>query len=145
MHPVIFREIWGLPDKCINDDIVFLPMKGFSETHAFSDVGVLMTSEHALAINGHYNCRTGAITYNVVVVGTGAICRYDLGGTSHGPAGRYHSHSVKRADDVRRKLPNVDRRDDLRGLTAKQAWDKLCEDAKITHTGTFFEPEELCR
>ena len=55
------------------------------------------------------------------------------------------SISLKTEKCVRRQLPKAIGRDDLQGLTAKEAWNKLCVEGNIAHTGEFFEPEVQCR
>jgi hypothetical protein len=124
---------------------VFLPTQGFEGSFGFQGIEVLGVShDMPLYIGGHYSCRTGAIVYNLTVKGSGAICRYCLGGTNHSPFGRYHKHSVNGAGDVAKGLPYVERRDDLKGLTAREVWCVLCKEARIFHIGDFFDPEVNC-
>jgi hypothetical protein len=140
-----YESFWAMPDKCINEEIVFDPHPTIQGVFAFEHVEVITPGYEGVLLNGWYHCKIGAITYNFTLNGVGAISRYCAGNQVHGDGGRYHQHYIGSKSCVRRQLPRVYRRDDLRGLTAKQVWDQLCADAKITHTQIFFEPEHRCK
>jgi hypothetical protein len=140
-----FDALWSLPDKCVNEDIVFIPHRSIPSVFVFEDVEVIHTSFDGLFINGTYHCKVGSIVYNFTLAGTGAITRYCLGSTEHGDSGRFHQHLIRTEDCVRRQLPFAIQRDDFRGLTALQAWNKLCGESGIAHVGMFFEPELMCK
>ena len=110
---------------------------------SFDDVEVL-TEDFNLRVNGTFSCRSGALAINFVVVGIGPVHRYCLGGSRHGDGGRYHQHIIQEEDDARLNLPYAVRRDDLKDLSSEAAWQKICQESSITHTGEFFPPEELC-
>ena len=131
-------------DKCVNSDVIFSRHKTITDAMAFSDLEVLVSTIERVVISGHYNCSAGSFAYNISVVGGGIISRYCAGGQNHSDQGRYHQHICKRDDDVRRQLPIAVKRDDLKGLTAKQGWELLCHEMNIHHIGTFFEPEVKC-
>lgn len=144
MNRLEFEALWSLSGKCVNDDIEFVRLRGYTHVFGFDGVQILNELCDSLYIGGHYNCLTGAVVYNVLLKGIGSICRYCVGGGIHGNAGRFHFHRVDKELDVRRQLPYVIRRDDLKGLTARQVWEKLCSEANVVHTGIFFDPELRC-
>ena len=145
MYQREYEDIWRSPDKCVNDDIAFAPRRGCINIFDFDGIEVINSTVEGLLIGGHYNCNTGAVTFNMHIRGVGAISRYCVGGTRHGDVGRYHQHSIRKDEDIRRHLPHAVRRDDLRGLTARRVWETPCTEACITHVGTFFDPEEMCK
>src|SRR5664279_4771997 len=100
-------ELWGLPAKCVNEDIVFALAKGYTYLYTFGDLDVLSESVETLRVNGQYNCKIGSTMFNFVVPGFGAICRYCLGNAVHDGAGRYHMHTLLRPEDARRHLPHA--------------------------------------
>jgi hypothetical protein len=71
----------------------------------------------------------------------GSIHRYDMGGARHRRAGRFHQHIIVGKNDVRLKLPNAESRNDLKGIEPEAAWNKICSESAIVHTGEFFPPE----
>ena len=144
MSPSEFRTLWNLRDKCVNEDIVFTPMRGFSDGFEVKPVPVLNTQTPNLLIGGSFNCKTRAVVYNFQLEGFGPICRYCAGGVKHPKVGRWHRHIYLRPGDVASNLPRAERRDDLKGLTPRAVWAKLCAEAGIVHTQKFFDPEVKC-
>jgi hypothetical protein len=140
-----FNAFWSIPDKCVNEDISFLPHRTLRDVFEFEGVEIITSSHDGVLLNGKYHCGLGAVSYNMVLVGTGAITRFCLGFNRHDNVGRFHQHLIKNKECVRRQLPYAIDRHDYRSLTAQQAWTKLCVEAGITHVGQFFEPEVLCR
>ncbi len=75
--------------------------------------------------------------------GVGRICRLDVDGTAHRPAGRSHKHSVQSERCSDRNLPDgVIDRADLSGRSLAELFAVFCEMAQITHLGTFEPPAE---
>jgi hypothetical protein len=144
MNKPEFDELWR-GEKSIIDDIHFSLSKGFTDVWSFDDVEIHGTSYEGLFVNASFACDTGSVVYNFIIKGLGGVHRYCLGGTVHGDAGRYHQHILSDENDVRRQLPNVVPRNDLRGLSTLQSWRLVCQEANITHTGEFFEAEGLCK
>jgi hypothetical protein len=125
--------------------VVFLPLDAVRNSYGFSNVLVIgMDTDEILYMGGHFNCRTGGTTFSFTVEGIGAICRYCIGGAVHKPYGRNHVHKVKKERDVERRLPSIERRDELKNLTPKKIWETVCAEANIHHNGEFFEPEAEC-
>ncbi len=95
----------------------------------------------ALRLNINYNPEVGSKTFNVTAGGVGPICRLDVDGPAHRPAGRSHKHSLQTDRCPERNLPdNVDDRADLAGKTIAELFAIFCQMADITHQGTFFPP-----
>lgn len=137
--------LWSLADKCVNGDIVFVPHRSVPNVFSFERLEILNSMMDGVYMNGHFNCSVPCVTFNITIEGVGAVSRYCVGGPKHGNVGRFHQHSVRREDDIRKQLPYAVRRDELRGLRAKRVWEVICSEANIVHVGTFFEPEEMCR
>lgn len=136
-----FLDLRDLPDKLIIDDIEF----GGSVLHEpvllFEGIKVQNSLGYDLRVSGKYNPLIPSIVYNFRILDVGAICRYEVNSTVH-EGTRTHKHALVEEEDPRRNLPTrVTPRPDLEGKTAKQVWAKLCEEAKIKHTGRFLSPE----
>lgn len=90
-----------------------------------------------------YNEISDAKTLNVYSPQVGPICRLDLDGPAHRPAGRTHKHSLQDERCPDRNLPDgVIDRPDLSGSTLRRAFQELCRMANIVHNGAFEAPDE---
>jgi hypothetical protein len=88
-----------------------------------------------------HNPEIGSTTVNVHVPGTGPVCRLDIDGPAHRPAGRCHKHSLQSERCPSRNLPDdVADRGDLSGKSAREVFEAFCAMARIVHEGTFVEP-----
>ena len=140
-----FEALWAERDKCVMEDITWRRPPGVrKDLFCFDYVPVVCQSGIELGVNGSYSCPTGASTFNFTVNGLGPISRYCVGGTEHKEASRYHQHILIHEKHVRQNLPYAEARPNMEGMTPKQAWDYICQEADITHTGQFFEPEVDC-
>ena len=137
-----FDQLWKA-QKSIVDDIEFVRDDDSLHNFVFSEV-IVHGTEAAFVLNGHYDCLTGYFSVNFIIPGVGPVHRYDLGGDRHHSAGRYHEHRIETLHCARRNLPFALERSDLEGLTPSEAWQKICAEASIVHTGSFFPPEVLC-
>lgn len=91
-----------------------------------------------LRLNISFNPESGAKTINVVIQGVGPICRLDVDGPAHRPAGRCHKHSLQTARCPGRNLPDaVIDRPDLSGKPITEVFQHFCELADIQYTGSF--------
>jgi hypothetical protein len=85
----------------------------------------------------------GSKTINVHVPGLGPICRLDVDGPAHRPAGRSHKHSLQNERCPDRNLPDgVIDRPDLAGSTLRQVFTEFCRIADIKHLGQLDTPDE---
>jgi hypothetical protein len=137
-----FERLRDLPGKVIRADIKFGQRKqapGF-----FADgIEVENSSGISLKLNVRFDPEIGSKTVNVVAMGVGPICRLDVDGPPHRPAGRSHKHSLQTLRCPERNLPDkVIDRPDLAGKTIKEIFEVFCEMAQITHEGTFTVPSE---
>lgn len=135
-----FRELRKLPDKEIHADIVFRRSSKTAPNLSFTGVPVSNALDIDVRLNGTYKPDIPSVTFNFVVAGVGPICRIDANGSLHGPAGRTHKHELRQESDPSNSLPDPRERPDLRGKTAREIWDILCMQARITHTGAFVDP-----
>jgi len=136
-----FLDLRDLPDKLIIDDIEFFESQLCGPFLIFEGIKIQNSKGYDLRLNGRYNPLLPSIVYNFRILDVGAICRYEVNSTEHNGS-RTHKHALVEEDDPRRNLPTrVTPRPDLEGKTAKQVWDKVCQEAKIEHTGKFISPE----
>ena len=140
MNRAEFETIRDLPGKAIRDDIAFIASKNTNPVMVFDGVAIENALGVDLVVNGHYHPKFGAVTYNFVDRSAGAICRVDVNGQVHKPAGRTHKHSVKSETDVRKHLPNADAAPHYVGKTPREIWEMICAAANITHHGRFIDP-----
>lgn len=97
-----------------------------------------------LRMNISVNPEIGAKTINVVEAGVGPICRLDVDGPAHPPAGRGHKHSLQTPECSARNLPDrVVDREDLRGKPLREVFAEFCRLADIDHRGTLECPDEV--
>lgn len=90
-----------------------------------------------------YNPEIGSKTCNVYVPGFGPICRLDVDGPTHRPAGRSHKHSLQGPRCPERNLPDaVIDRPDLAGRSFREVFAAFCAMANIVHKGELLIPDE---
>jgi hypothetical protein len=90
-----------------------------------------------------YNPEIGSKTCNVYVPGLGPICRLDVDGPAHRPAGRSHKHSLQGQRCPERNLPDaVLDRPDLAGKSLREVFEAFCAMAHIVHNGELVIPDE---
>jgi len=143
MTPEEFDLFWREP-KCVNDDVVYSPVKDLPHWLEFERLVVLGSSREDICVGGTFNCRTGQITFSFSIQGKAQVCRYDVNGAVHKNEGRTHKHFIKSPRCVSRQLPHAVRRDDLIGLTAPEVWVILCKEASLEHPRDFFDPKGHC-
>ncbi|MFC7331954.1 hypothetical protein [Rhodocista pekingensis] len=77
------------------------------------------------------------------VTGIGPICRLEVDGRPHKPAGRSHKHALHTPDCPRENLKRgVIDRGDLNGQSLKAVFDAFCRMAHIIHVGELIVPPE---
>jgi hypothetical protein len=135
-----FEALRGMPGKVIRGDIRLVQRR---QTHPamIAEVAIENSSHTALKLNISYNPEVGSKTFNVTAIGIGPICRLDVDGPAHRPAGRSHKHSLQTDRCPDRSLPDgVIDRPDLAGKTVVDLFAIFCQMADITHEGTFYLP-----
>jgi hypothetical protein len=96
-----------------------------------------------LVLTISYNEVVGAKTLNVHVPGVGPICRLDVDGNAHRPAGRSHKHSLREERCPDRNLPDaIIDRPELAGSSLRAVFTDFCRMANITHLGHIEAPDE---
>lgn len=141
MNRAEFEQLRALSGKVIDADIEFKASSKTSPCLVFEQVQVRNDLNWEVLLNGTYKPFIPAVSFNFVIKGLGPICRLDVNGTIHGEQGRTHKHDLHDEEDPRRNLPQAISRQDLKGKTARQVWELLCQQANIVHTGRFFDPE----
>jgi hypothetical protein len=135
-----FETLRDMPDKVIRGDIRLVQRR---QTHPamVAEIEIHNSSSTALKLNITYNPEIGSKTFNVTAVGIGPICRLDVDGPAHRPAGRSHKHSVQTDRCPERSLPDgVIDRPDLAGRSVIELFSIFCQMAHIAHEGTFYPP-----
>ena len=134
-----FEGLRDLPNKEVTQDIVFLTRGQTKLVHEADGIPILNGDGENLIVNLRYNEARQSATINVVLQGKGPICRIDVRSNVHKDAGRNHKHSFYEERDWIDNLPQAEARNDLAKCNIEELWDHFCEEAKITHTGSFVQ------
>jgi hypothetical protein len=114
MNRAEFEELRDLPGKRIVRDIILKRKKEGSVVYASGAVPIESDASAVANLYVEYNDATESKTINVMIVGVGPICRLDVDGKVHRPAGRSHKHSLRTPECPSDNLPlNVIDRSDL--------------------------------
>jgi hypothetical protein len=139
-----FEELRDLPGKKIRRDIRLSRKKDLLPNLTADNITIENELGIDVVMNINYNEEVGSKTINVVLKGRGPICRLDVDGPPHRPAGRSHKHSLQNSRCPDRNLPdNVFDRPDLAGKPLHELFTLFCKMARIDHEGTFESPDEL--
>lgn len=137
----VFERLRDFGGKSIATDISFSKSKHLHPNVLCDNIKIANGFGENLKLSIKYNPETDGVVFNVTLDGN-AICRLCVRGMAHGPAGRTHKHSVQGPDCVENHLGNnVQRRDDLKEHSVREAFDAFCRMAKIEFSGTFAEPD----
>lgn len=137
MDRAAFEAVRDIPGKVIRVDIRLAARRQTQPALVAENIVIENDSSVALRLNISYNPEVGSKTFNVTAAGVGPICRLDVDGPAHRPAGRSHKHSLQTDRCPER---NVDDCADLAGKTVTDLFAIFCQMADITHLGTFFPP-----
>lgn len=143
MNRAEFEALRDIKDNIIQSDIRFAKSKATSPLLIAEGIRIMNALGTDVRLSIHYNPRIGSKTFNVHVPGLGPICRLDVDGPPHKPAGRCHKHSLQTEQRAGRNLPDgVIDRPDLSGRTVQELFEAFCQMANITHNGTLEAPDE---
>jgi len=137
-----FEALRDLPGKVIRGDMRFA--KGRATAPVLTIDGVVIENQGGidLRLNISFNPVTGAKSFNVHVPGLGPICRLDVDGPAHRPAGRSHKHALTSERCPDRNLPDrVADRPDLSGRSLADLFAEFCSMGGIEHQGTLIGPD----
>jgi hypothetical protein len=138
-----FEALRDLQRKRIVGDISFRKLSATRPLLVADDVRIENSFGVDLRMNLWYNPEVGTKTFNVYVLGLGPICRLDVDGPLHWPAGRSHKHALQGARCPDRNLPDgVQDRPELAGLNLRSLFAGFCSDAGIEHVGQLEAPDE---
>lgn len=141
MDRVAFEALRDIPAKVIRGDIRLAARRQTQPALVAESILIENGSGVVLRLNISYNPEIGSKTFNVIAAGVGPICRLDVDGPAHYPAGRSHKHSLQTHRCPERNLPDkVDDRADLAGKSLIELFAIFCQMADIIHEGTFFPP-----
>jgi hypothetical protein len=137
-----FEALRDLPGKRIDSAIRFKSPRNLSPLLVAESVPILTSSGEQLLLNINYNPIVGSKTFNVVRPGVGPICRLDVDGPPHRPAGRCHKHSLQSPRCPDRNLPDgVVDRPDCSGKSIRDLFAVFCGLGQIEFTGTLHSPD----
>jgi hypothetical protein len=129
-----FETLRDLPDKVIRSDIRFSRRQATAPSLVAEDIVIENTGGVELRLDITFNPEVGSKTLNVHVPGVGPICRLDVDGPAHRPAGRSHKHALRSERCPDRNLPDeVVDRPDLSGGSLRESFDERCRLGKIRH------------
>ncbi|NOY91025.1 MAG: hypothetical protein GXP55_07405 [Deltaproteobacteria bacterium] len=139
-----FETLRDLPGKVIKGDIKLSRRQATAPALVAEGIVIDNAGGVELKLNITFNPEVGSKTFNVRAVGVGPVCRLDVDGPAHRPAGRSHKHSVQSDRCPDRNLPDgVIDRPDLAGRSLNEVFSVFCEMAQIDHQGTFMAPLDL--
>ena len=141
MNRTQFEAIRDLPGKVIKADIRFSRRQATAPALTAEGIAIDNEADVDLRLNITFNPEVGSKSFNVHVPGLGPICRVDVDGPAHRPAGRSHKHSVQNERCPDRNLPDgVADRPELAGKSVREVFDIFCGMAQISHEGAFEPP-----
>lgn len=136
-----FEALRDLPGKRITVDVRFSAPRNASPLYVAEGIAIENDANVELRLNVNFNPLAGSKTFNVVLLGVGPICRLDVDGPAHAPAGRSHKHALQTTRCSDRNLPDgVVDRPELAGLPLEEAFAIFCKQAHITFTGRIAWP-----
>jgi hypothetical protein len=138
-----FEALRDIEGKQIEQDIRFAKRQAHLPALLAEQIRIENGEGVDLILTISYNPEVGSKTFNVHVPGRGPICRLDVDGPAHRPAGRSHKHALQDTRCPDRNLPDeVVDRPDLSGQGVRELFQEFCNMAKIEHTGVFEAPDE---
>jgi hypothetical protein len=139
-----FEALRDEPNKIIEGPIRLVRRVATSPALVADGIVIQSSSGFDARLSVAYNPEIGSKTCNVYVPGLGPICRLDVDGPAHRPAGRSHKHSLQSARCPDRNLPDdVLDRPDLAGRSLREVFRAFCEMAHIVHNGELIIPDEF--
>lgn len=138
-----FEHLRDLPGKSISGAVKFKKSKNTSPAVRAEDIVIENSAGLELMLDVMWNPKRGSKTFNVTAVGAGPICRLDVDGPPHRPAGQSHKHSLKTPACPDENLPlDVKDMPHYSGKSVRDLFDEFCGMANISFTGTFEAPDE---
>lgn len=141
MDRIAFEALRDASSKLIRGDIRLIQTRPTAPLWTAEGVRIENALGFDAKLNVTFNPRTGGKTFNVSVRGIGPICRLDIDGHLHPPAGRTHKHGLRTPGCPDRNLPHADPRPELTGASLEEAFVAFCAMASIRHEGRFLGPE----
>ena len=136
-----FEALRDIPGKEIRENIRFAK-KLVTAPALVAEVSISNALGADLRLNITFNPEVGSKTFNVHAPKVGPICRLDVDGAPHRPAGRSHQHALQTPACPDENLPRVDDRPDLSGKSLRALFDVFCKLGNIQHIGSFESPDE---
>jgi len=140
MNRLEFEMLRDIGGKRIEADIALRCPSQMKLFLIAEDIPIFNPDGLDLRLNIRVNPTRGSKTFNVVLRGTGPICRLDVDGPPHRPAGGTHKHSLQRERCPAKNLPrDVQDLPGLSGLGIRDLFDEFCSMASIEFSGSFEE------
>lgn len=106
MNRIEFEALRDIPDKQIRADIRFSRRQATAPALIAEGIAVENSGGVDLRLNITFNPAVGSKPFNAHVPGVGPICRLDVDGPAHRPAGRSHKHALQTERCPDRNLPD---------------------------------------
>lgn len=136
-----FEKLRDLPGKTLAGDVRFKANRNTAPLFTVEKLRIENSAGVDAFLNITWNPRRGSSHFNVSVAGIGPVCRLDVDGPPHRPAGGTHKHSLQTDACPDRSLPDgVVDRPDLAGKPLRELFDIFCKMAHIEFSGTFEAP-----
>ena len=121
----------------------FLRRRAIAPVLAAENLMIENARQVDLRLQISFNPMIGSKTFNVSIPGVGPVCRLDVGGPPHRPAGRNHKHSLltPRCPDQNLR-ENVADHPELDGWPLRYLFDWFCNASNIRFDGELFPPQE---
>ncbi|MBI4569176.1 MAG: hypothetical protein HY719_12340 [Planctomycetes bacterium] len=147
MNRTEFEVLRDLPGKVIRGDVSFSKGRKVAPLLVAEDVRIENAHEVDARLTITYNPEVGSVNFNVHMVSVGPICRLDVRGPAHRPAGRRHKHALQTDRRPDRNLPDgVVDRPDLLTKSIEDLFHEFCRMGAISHVGgVFHSPEDVAR
>jgi len=131
-----FEKLRDFPGKRITADIVLRSKRDRNGVYMSGPIPIELDYAVKADVYIELNTETGAKTINVRVAGIGPICRLEVDGRVHRPAGRSHKHAIKTPECPAKNLPvDVLDRPDLAGSPLSGVFAEFCRMAHIEYVG----------
>ncbi len=101
-----FEEVRDLEGKRIEQDVRFSRPKATAPVLVAEGISIVNGLGLDVRMTIHHNTEAGGKTINVYIPGVGPICRLDVDGPAHAPAGRNHKHAIQCERCPDRNLPD---------------------------------------
>ncbi|WP_254509379.1 DUF6978 family protein [Anatilimnocola floriformis] len=137
-----FEELLSDPDKIVAGDVKWCDDEDHSPAKEFT-LDVATSKGHPLFVRGSYNHEAKALSYVMILKGTGRVYALDLGKDHRNPStgqlvGEKHKH--RWSEENRDKEAYVPKDITEPATDPPAVWKQFCVEAGLKHEGDFPSP-----